>query len=257
MYRIGQLAKMTNLSIRTLRYYDEIGLLKPALVTESGYRYYAKEEIRVLRHIIAMKELGFNLTSIKELLSAGQEVEENRWRNYLDIELAKIAEEKKRLLEMEKLLMTTRYAFEMNGGIETEDILLFIRALQSPPGLREDFLARNFTEREAGIINNLPKLDENDPRSLEWARLIRQVKDHLHEPPSSAVSRQLAARIIELVMEWFQQDERLIDKYWSMIRPEEGETANVFGLDTKVMAHIDRIVDWYLQHVEGDDGYGG
>lgn len=43
MYSIGELSKNTNISIRTLRYYDEIGLLKPAKVADSGYRYYSNQ----------------------------------------------------------------------------------------------------------------------------------------------------------------------------------------------------------------------
>lgn len=257
MYTIGQLSRKTNLSIRTLRYYDEIGLLKPAKVAESGYRYYADKEIRVLRHITALKELGFTLSSIRELLSGGEDEREDRWRAFLDFELATVAEEKRRLDEMERLLLTTRHAFEMKGQVEAEDIFMFIRALRAPSEASDRFLAQHFTEREIGIIRNLPNLSDKDPRSMEWAKLIREVKSNLHEPPSSAVSQQLAARIVEASMEWFQHDEELIDKYWSLIRPESGKETKVFGMDAEVMDHIDRIVDWYLLHEGEGKAHGG
>ncbi|UVI30657.1 MerR family transcriptional regulator [Paenibacillus spongiae] len=258
MYSIGQLSEKTNISIRTLRYYDEIGLLKPAKVADSGYRYYSNEELSLLQHITALKELGFTLASIKELLSvsAGKESQENRWRTYLEFELAAVAEEKKRLDEMEKLLRTARHAFEMKGEVDAEDIFLFIKALRSPSEPRETFLAQHFTDREIKIIKELPDLSANDPRSMEWARLIRKVKEHLHEPPSSSNSQNLAAQIVEVSMEWFQQDERLIEKYWSMIRPEEGMETKVYGMDADVMDYIDRIVDLYLQHLQEGDSHG-
>ncbi|MCQ6562312.1 MerR family transcriptional regulator [Paenibacillus mendelii] len=256
MYSIGQLSEKTNISIRTLRYYDEIGLLKPAKVAESGYRYYSNEELRVLQHITALKELGFTLASIKELLSAGKESQEDRWRTYLEFELAAVAEEKKRLDEMERLLQTARYAFEMKGEVEAEDIFLFIKALRSPSEPREAFLAQHFTDHEIKIIKELPDLSANDPRNMEWARLIRKVKEHLHEPPSSSVSQDLAAQIVEVSMAWFQQDEQLIDKYWSLIRPEEGMESKVYGMDADVMNYIDSIVDWYLQNPQEGDGDG-
>ncbi|WP_025848751.1 MerR family transcriptional regulator [Paenibacillus ehimensis] len=256
MYSIGQLSKKTNISIRTLRFYDEIGLLKPAKVADSGYRYYSNEEISVLRHITALKELGFTLASIKELLFTEKDSQEHRWRAYLDFELATIAEKKKRLNEMEMLLQTARHAFEMKGQVESEDIFLFIKALRSSPDTRERFLAKHFTEQEIDIIKSLPELSTNDPRSMEWAKLIRKIKEHMHEPPSSDHSQHLAAQILSLSMEWFQQDEELIGKYWSMIRPENGKEAKVYGMDADVMDYIDRIVDWYLQHAreEDDDG---
>lgn len=210
-----------------------------------------------MRHITALKELGFTLASIKELLSAGKDSQDNRWRAYFEFELAAIADEKKRLNEMEMLLQTARHAFEMNGQVESEDIFLFIRALRSPAELRDKFLAEHFAEHEAEIIKSLPDLSANDPRSMEWAKLVRKVKEHLHEPPSSDISQQLAAQIIDLSMDWFQQDEELIDKYWAMIRPEEGMEAKVFGMDAEVMDYIDRIVDWHLQHAQEEKEYGG
>ncbi|MFS0836461.1 MerR family transcriptional regulator [Paenibacillus sp. 1P03SA] len=250
MYSIGQLAKKTNISIRTLRYYDEIGLLKPAKVADSGYRYYSGREVKLLRHIAALKELGFTLNAIKKMLSSGKESGEIDWRAYLDFELAAIAEERRRLDEMEKLLQITRHAFEMKGDVESEDIFLFIRSLNTPAESRETFLAQNFTEKEISIIKNLPDLSADDPRNMAWAKLIREVKEHLHEPPSSAVSQELAARIVEISMDWFQRDEELIEKYWTLIRPDKGEEAKVYGMDADVMEYIDRIVDWYLEHLE-------
>jgi DNA-binding transcriptional MerR regulator len=61
MYRIGQLSKETNITIRTLRYYDELGLLKPSEITAAGYRYYSKADVMKLQHITALKQLGFTL----------------------------------------------------------------------------------------------------------------------------------------------------------------------------------------------------
>jgi len=257
MYSIGELSKNTKISIRTLRYYDEIGLLKPAKVADSGYRYYSNEEIRVLQHITALKELGFTLASIKEMLAAGKDSREHSWRAYLDFELAAVKKEKERLDEMEKLLQTARHAFEMKGEIDSEDIFLFIKSLRSPSETRDAFLAQHFSQDEVNIIKSLPDLSANDPRSMEWAKLIRKVKEHIHEPASSIASQKLAEQILEVSMEWFQRDEQLIDKYWALIRPEEGKETKVYGMDAEVMDYIDRIIDYYLLHSKEGDGIGG
>jgi DNA-binding transcriptional MerR regulator len=52
MYKIDELAKVTGVTIRTLRYYDKIGLLKPAEVSEAGYRLYTKENVLKLQYIM-------------------------------------------------------------------------------------------------------------------------------------------------------------------------------------------------------------
>lgn len=58
MYSIGQVSKMTKLSIRTLRYYDEIGLLHPSAHTEGNHRLYTEKDVVILRKIQFLKKLG-------------------------------------------------------------------------------------------------------------------------------------------------------------------------------------------------------
>ena len=68
MRTISQVAELTGISTRTLQYYDEIGLLKPSKLTESGYRLYNDEALQKLQQILFFKELGFQLKEIKEIL---------------------------------------------------------------------------------------------------------------------------------------------------------------------------------------------
>lgn len=68
MKTISQVAGLTGISIRTLQYYDEIGLLKPSELTPSGYRLYNDDSLKTLQQILFFKELGFQLKEIKEIL---------------------------------------------------------------------------------------------------------------------------------------------------------------------------------------------
>lgn len=68
MKTVSQVAKLTGISIRTLQYYDEIGLLKPSELTSSGYRLYDEEALQTLQQILFFKELGFPLKEIREIL---------------------------------------------------------------------------------------------------------------------------------------------------------------------------------------------
>lgn len=72
MYRIGEFSKITGLSIRTLRYYDDIDLFKPSEVDLfTNYRYYNEEQIKDLKLINILKDVGFTLEEIK-----------NNWNNF-------------------------------------------------------------------------------------------------------------------------------------------------------------------------------
>ncbi len=67
-YTVQKLSKLAGISTRTLRYYDEIGILKPARINSSGYRIYSQKEIDRLQQILFYKELGVDLESIKSML---------------------------------------------------------------------------------------------------------------------------------------------------------------------------------------------
>jgi MerR family transcriptional regulator, thiopeptide resistance regulator len=68
MYTVRQLARLSRISVRTLHYYDEIGLLKPARTGENGYRYYGQDELLRLQQILLHRELGLPLEAIGALL---------------------------------------------------------------------------------------------------------------------------------------------------------------------------------------------
>jgi len=69
-YTSNKLSKLSGVSARALRHYDDIGLLKPARVASSGYRIYGRAEVDTLQQVLLYKELGFALEDIKKLLQA-------------------------------------------------------------------------------------------------------------------------------------------------------------------------------------------
>src|SRR3954470_5802575 len=73
MYRIGEFAKLGGVSIKTLRYYDQIGLLRPAKVdSRTQYRCYLPEQLQELATILALKQLGASLEDVKSLNKRGE-----------------------------------------------------------------------------------------------------------------------------------------------------------------------------------------
>ncbi len=69
-YTVKKLAKLSGVSIRTLRFYDTIGLLKPAYYGDNHYRYYEEEQILMLQQILFYRELGFPLNDIQRIISS-------------------------------------------------------------------------------------------------------------------------------------------------------------------------------------------
>lgn len=99
MFKIGEFSKLTQVSIRMLRYYDEIELLKPASVDLStGYRMYSAAQIPILQKIILLRDTKFSTAEIKDIILKDKEI------NIAD-ELEKKKEEIKKEIELEKQII--------------------------------------------------------------------------------------------------------------------------------------------------------
>jgi DNA-binding transcriptional MerR regulator len=79
MIRIGDFSRLSRVSVKTLRYYDELGLIKPAHVDQfTGYRYYSEDQFIRLNRVLALRDLGFSLEQIGQLVDTGLSGDEVR-----------------------------------------------------------------------------------------------------------------------------------------------------------------------------------
>ena len=123
MIKIGDFARLRQVSVVTLRYYDELDLLKPVRIdTFNGYRFYSVEQLPRLNRILALKDLGFSLEQIKLMLVDGLSVEQLRsmlmvQRNQVE---QRLSEEQTRLARIEARLRQ----IEMENKMPTYDVLL-------------------------------------------------------------------------------------------------------------------------------------
>ncbi len=115
MRTVNEVSKLTGVSIRTLQYYDKIGLLQPTKYTESGYRLYDDTALERLQQILLFRELEFPLKEIKEIL------------NSPDFDRNRALEQQVTMLEMKKEHL--------------ENLILFARGIQMVGVRTMDFTA--------------------------------------------------------------------------------------------------------------------
>ena len=81
LYKIGMFAQMNHVTIKTLHFYEEQGLLAPAYVDEeNGYRYYTMSQMAVLHQITALKQAGFTIEDIKKISSSSDTTSFLNWK---------------------------------------------------------------------------------------------------------------------------------------------------------------------------------
>jgi len=122
MFRIGDFSRIARVSARLLRFYDELGLLKPAHAdAQTGYRHYSVAQLAQLNRITVLKELGFSLEQIGDLLKSPPDADELRRMLLLrrnDAE-QRLAQEAQRLRHIE-----TRIAqIETEGALSVDDVV--------------------------------------------------------------------------------------------------------------------------------------
>lgn len=248
MYTIGQLSKATGVTVRTLHYYEELGLVLPATTSEAGYRYYDTSATLRLQQILVFKQLGFSLMQIKQLLlEQTAETQEHHWRSMLEQQLQAVHDEQQRLQKLESFLRSTLHVLKMKGTVEPDDVLTFIRSTQTDnKQQRAAFLAQHFQPHERAILQTLPRFDEDDPRTHEWVAIMRAVQDQMQLPPDTAAGQALARRIMECAYSWFHGNEALMERWWELVRPAAGEPAKIIGLEAEKIAYIDALLNvWY------------
>jgi DNA-binding transcriptional MerR regulator len=174
VFGIGTVARLAGVSVRTLRYYDEVGLLRPRWVDPAtGYRWYAPEQLRRLHRIIALRDLGVKLVDIAVLLDDEPSVEELR-----GILSLRRAEAHDRLTEVAERLARVEARLAQLEVAEMTEFDVVVK--------------RTEPEWVIGITEPVASLDGIVPAHERlWPRL-HGIIDELgidHTPPSIAVER--------------------------------------------------------------------
>lgn len=117
-YTVNKLAKIAGVSVRTLHYYDEVGLLKPSTLQKNGYRVYGERELLELQQILFFRELDFPIEEIKRIMSSPAFDK----RQALHDHRAMIELKKKRLSGLIKTIDTTLQKLENQHPMDDQDM---------------------------------------------------------------------------------------------------------------------------------------
>lgn len=123
MLKIGDFSKLSRISIRMLRHYNEIGLLIPESIdVSSGYRYYSEAQLPIANRITALKDMGFSLLMISEILTSYNDSE--KLKMYLKLKQTEIQEQVNHLNQKLLLLETTRNRIGKDDKIMNYNVTL-------------------------------------------------------------------------------------------------------------------------------------
>lgn len=218
---IGALAKRVGVSIRTLRFYDEIGLLEPARHTAAGYRLYGAGDVARLQQIRSLRQLGFSLDEIQAILrdpaySPLQTIE---------LHLERVRTQTRALRHLEDRLAALATHFRTMDQPTTED---FLRVMESMTMVEQYYTPEQLED----LAKRAEELGEAGMRQAEadWETLRAQVKAEMEAgtDPADPKVQVLAAKWKSLIDSFTGGDPGIranLQKVW------ENET-NIHGIDS-------------------------
>ena len=189
--KVGELAALANLTVRTLHHYDNIGLLRPSARSDAGYRLYDRDDVARLHRIQALRAFGMSLADIGFTLDseAGSPLAiVDRQLEALEDRMAQAARLRNQLL---------RVRAELVSG-KTPSLSTWLTTLENTMDMRNVY-ERYFTKEE---LERMP-LIRNDAAQAEWQGMVEQARGLIESqvPPDSDAAKAFALR-------WLQTFER-------------------------------------------------
>jgi DNA-binding transcriptional MerR regulator len=232
--KVGEVAKRTGLSVRTLHYYDEIGLLRPSTHTESQHRLYGQPELERLERIKSLRQLGFSLDEIRACLDRP----EFSLRAVVELHADRVRAQIKEQTRLAALLETLAASLDAGMGASVDDLIETIESITT--------LDRAFTPDERREIEERgARLGQEHIAAVEaeWPTLIGRVRvemlrgtDATDEPVLA-----LARRWQELVREFTGGNPTIAKKVRASFIADPERMARA-GLDPEIFAYINRAI---------------
>lgn len=219
MKSVNEVSKLSGVSRRTLQYYDEIGLLPPSAVKESGYRQYDDESLRRLWSILFYKELGLSLDDIRLLLENPKEMEKEIIRHHKQILLEKQSGLQKMILSVDRILndefdismlrdfdknrletMKKTYANEIRALMESKFFLPVVKSGILPDHASLVKSASNIMNVDFGKLISLCE------------GVIQKFREAIMDGPESLAAKKAVAAFRELINMWIPCDDTAFRK---------------------------------------------
>lgn len=233
--KVGEIAKQTGISVRTLHYYDEIGLLSPSHRTQADHRLYTASDIERLQQIVSLRQLGFSLEEIRQCL----ERPAFSLHRTIQLHMARLREQielSHRLLNRLEAIAKTLHSTEsvsVEALIQTIEVTCMFEKYYTP-------------EQAEAIKKRAELLGEERIRQAEadWQELIAQARAEMEKgtDPASESVQVLARRWMELIREFTGGDAGIEKSLKAMYQQEGSEVASRGAVDSALSEYMGRAI---------------
>jgi MerR family transcriptional regulator, thiopeptide resistance regulator len=239
--KVGELAKRTGLTVRTLHHYDNIGLLSPSGRSEGGYRLYGRDDVARLHGIQTLRRLGLSLGDVAQLLDGGAV----SLPAILGQQISALDQQIVHAEALRERLGVLQLVLAFGGQPEIDDWLTGLSMMST--------FEQYFNAAELKLVFERWRRSE-----AEWPPLLRSIRDAMQRgvPHDSIEAQQLARRWAEVTSRWMNGDLALL-KRWRRMLQEQPSLPLPHGMDRASLEYIGQAIQLRLgllaKYVGADD----
>ena len=228
----GELSKQLNVSVRTIRYYDQIGLVEPSRKEAGGKRYYSEEDILNLQKILLLKSLNLSLEDSRSILA------EQSMSAVLLAHKSLMAEEIERLHNSLNHTQSLLNLLELEGALQWEDLISLVANAE-----KEGDWNRYFSkEQQSSLKSRLPKLESGDTTTKKWINMIKRIELCLEKgiSPHSQEGQLILEDIDILSEETFGSSPELAEAFWEVRKSAKAsEELGLYPIEPAVIGFLE------------------
>lgn len=239
-YSIGEFSEKTGISIRTLHYYDEIGLLQPEKHPTSGHRIYDHQDILTLQKIISLKFLGYSLDKITNLLKESSfSVDLNET---LTLHLQALEKDKERIEQSITAIKRVIKLLEKEGEVDSAILFSLIHGIQTE-NIQKEWMERHML---ADVMEELSNKTEEEKITLDqtFIQLAKEVKQLYGKPVEDLKVQEMIKTYIEASFKF------LGDNLMERLAETNVEELDVQELENMTSPFTEDEQDWLNQAME-------
>ena len=241
-FSTGEVSKKLNMSLRTLRYYDQIGLVVPTVRKDNGKRYYSNEDMLLLEKIALLKSTSMSLTDIQKVIN---QVSTNKvllvHKEHLEMNIQQLQQSIQHTNTLLSIL-------KIEGNIRWDQLtpLLSEDDENSKQKSKQKLWAQLFSEEEQSFLSEqLPKMEDDQGQTVKWINIIKRIELCLEEGKAahSQEGQLIAEDFLLLSNETFGENQQLADKFWGARKSKETSTAlHLYPIKREVMEFIEEAI---------------
>ncbi|MGE8206881.1 MerR family transcriptional regulator [Heyndrickxia sp. NPDC080065] len=236
-WKVGELATLTGLTIRTLRYYDQIDLLSPSQYTESGHRLYTKTDLVILQQILALKQMGLSLDDIKTVI---MNKEKGIAINIIESQITRIKSD----IQVQQNLL-----YELESALKTirSKKIMSIEELTKLLGAMKMYQGKYFTKEQLDMMKSYyDQYDEDTLKEVEqeFRIILEQIQFEKENgtPPKSSKVKALVEKWSDIVYSFTGYDQDL-RKQTEKFHAENPDNSLQFGMNAELYKYIQEALE--------------